>query len=54
MLVRFYCEETDPQDTEACLIRCPPGQCSGDTCCPPGVKITGPEGDEGNGHDHEH
>ncbi|OWZ34461.1 solute carrier family 30 (zinc transporter), member 1 [Cryptococcus neoformans AD2-60a] len=50
----FYCEETDPQDTEACLIRCPPGQCSGDTCCPPGVKITGPEGDEGNGHDHEH
>ncbi|WVQ88363.1 hypothetical protein IAS59_002097 [Cryptococcus gattii] len=49
----FYCEETDPQDTEACLIRCPPGQCI-DTCCPPGVKVTGPEGDEENGHDHEH
>ncbi|WWD18017.1 hypothetical protein CI109_102464 [Kwoniella shandongensis] len=48
----FFAEEDDTQNGDACLIRCPPDQCGGDTCCPPGAKVGQlVDVDE---HDHEH
>lgn len=42
------------QDT-ACLIRCPPEDCGGDTCCPPVVVGKLVEADNEDGHSgHSH
>ncbi|WWC86110.1 uncharacterized protein L201_000981 [Kwoniella dendrophila CBS 6074] len=43
-------EEALSANGEACLIRCPPDQCQGDTCCPP-ISVKSVDEDE---HDHDH
>ncbi|WVQ85358.1 hypothetical protein IAT38_007523 [Cryptococcus sp. DSM 104549] len=52
----FYSDEVDQQSIgDACLIRCPPDQCGGDTCCPPAKAADDEhEGEEGHDHDHDH
>ncbi|WVR05770.1 hypothetical protein IAU60_002795 [Kwoniella sp. DSM 27419] len=44
----FYPDESaGSQNGDACLIRCPPEECQGDTCCPPVVvKADGEDADE--------
>ncbi|KAK8865800.1 hypothetical protein IAR55_000947 [Kwoniella newhampshirensis] len=49
----FFAEEDDTQAGDACLIRCPPDQCGGDTCCPPGAKV-GRLVDVGSDHEQDH
>ncbi|WVW82148.1 hypothetical protein I302_104154 [Kwoniella bestiolae CBS 10118] len=53
----FYAdEEALSANGEACLIRCPPDQCAGDTCCPPiSSKLTDDDShSHGDDHDHDH
>ncbi|ODO07351.1 solute carrier family 30 (zinc transporter), member 1 [Cryptococcus wingfieldii CBS 7118] len=50
----FY-DEADTS-AEACLIRCPPGDCEGDTCCPPASSSKPPSesGEVAHNHNHTH
>ncbi|WWC66485.1 uncharacterized protein I206_100387 [Kwoniella pini CBS 10737] len=47
-------EEALSTNGEACLIRCPPDQCQGDTCCPPINAKSGDEEEHDHDHDHDH
>ncbi|KAK6905560.1 hypothetical protein I203_106390 [Kwoniella mangroviensis CBS 8507] len=54
----FYADEDAlSANGEACLIRCPPDQCQGDTCCPPissKLDDDSPSHEDDHDHDHDH